>query len=46
LKNSVRAAWQGDRLNDAWIDFWRDPQGYAAREKDLVEELRTRCSIS
>jgi hypothetical protein len=32
-------------LNDAWIDFWRDPQSYAARERDLVEGLRRQCSI-
>ena len=33
-------------LNEAWIEFWRDPQGYALREKDLVQSLRDRCSIS
>jgi hypothetical protein len=31
-------------LNDAWVDFWRDPQGYATREKSAVENLRARCS--
>lgn len=31
-------------LNQAWVDFWHDPQGYATREKSLVEDLRRNCS--
>lgn len=31
-------------LNDAWIEFWKDPEGYAEREKTLVTNLRTHCS--
>lgn len=33
-------------LKEAWVDFWRDPQGYATREKSAVENLRARCSSS
>jgi hypothetical protein len=33
-------------LNDAWDDFWNDPEGYANREKTLVNNLRSHCSDS
>ncbi|HEX8178639.1 MAG TPA: hypothetical protein VF525_03765 [Pyrinomonadaceae bacterium] len=33
-------------LSGAWVDFWHDPQGYAAREKGLVESLREQCSTT
>ena len=33
-----------DLLNLAWTEFWRNPAGYAAREKELVEELRRVCA--
>jgi len=30
-------------LNRAWIEFWRDPAGYANWEKAAVETLRQEC---
>ena len=33
-------------LNDAWDDFWNDPEGYATKEKALVTNLKAHCSDS
>jgi len=33
-------------LNGAWIDFWREPEGYVDIEKTLVTKLRMHCADS
>jgi hypothetical protein len=31
-------------LNQAWVEFWHDPQGYAAWEKNIVITLGEQCA--